>query len=317
MQHEPAADVSSIDYLLVDGFSMMAFVAATEPLRIANRIAERPLYGWRVVSETGAPIAASNGMRVLPDISLDQATPAARFAVCSGFLNRAPLSEALRRRLCVLGGAGVTLGGIDTGCFALAEAGLLDGHTVTLHWESLPAFRERFPFVHAVESLYELGDQRFSCAGGMAATDMALAELAAEHGAAVADAVAEQLIHERAREPSDRQRHSIVKRLGVHNTALVRAIALMETQREPPLTIDEIARRIGRSPRQLQRLFDAELGTTPRAWYRDLRLDRARALVEETDRPLAEIAVAAGFAAGSSFARAFRQRHGAPPSALR
>ncbi|MES1937732.1 GlxA family transcriptional regulator [Salinisphaera hydrothermalis] len=312
-----AARLSTTAYLLVDGFSMMAFVAATEPLRIANRIAGETLYRWQLVSESGAEVTASNGMRVLVDARLDEITGSVRLAVCSGFLDGSSPSRAVLTRLRALDGAGAVLGGIDTGCFALAEAGLLDGQTVTLHWESLPAFRECYPLVHAVESLYEIGSRRFSCAGGMAATDMALAELAREHEPDLADAVAEQLIHDRARDPASRQRLSIVKRLGIHNAALVRAIALMETHLEPPLSLAVLAERVARSPRQLQRLFETELHTTPQAWYRDLRLDHARSLVEATDRPLAEIALAAGFSSATAFSRAFRNRFGQAPSGLR
>lgn len=296
---------------------MMAFVAATEPLRIANRIAGRTLFRWHLLSMDGAAVAASNGMRVLPDQALTSVVSLPRLAICSGFLEDVVPPRELTTRLRALDGGGTVLGGIDTGCFALAEAGLLDGYTVTLHWESLPVFRERYPLVRAVESLYEIGERRFSCAGGMAATDMALAELAAEGGPDLADAVAEQLIHERARDPANRQRLSIVERLGIHNASLVRAIALMETHLEPVLPLAEVAARVGRSPRQLQRLFEAELGATPSAWYRDLRLQRAKALVEESDRSLAEIAAATGFESAVAFSRAFRRRFGAPPSAWR
>ncbi|MGB7754644.1 MAG: GlxA family transcriptional regulator [Salinisphaera sp.] len=308
---------STTAYLLVDGFSMMAFVAATEPLRIANRLAGADLYVWRLLSESGGAVVASNGMRVLPDAGIGEAAVPARLAVCSGFLEAGRPSRALARWLRRCDAAGTALGGIDTGCFALAEADLLDGHTVTLHWESLPAFRERFPLVDAVESLYEIGARRFSCAGGMAATDMALANIAADHGPALARAVAEQLIHGRARDSEARQRQSIVKRLGVHKPTLVRAIALMENHLEAPLPLATIARRTARSPRQLQRLFEAELGATPRAWYRRLRLNRAATLVQETDRSMAEIAAACGFASATTFSRAFREQFGISPSQRR
>ncbi|MGN8160182.1 GlxA family transcriptional regulator [Salinisphaera sp. SWV1] len=312
-----AATPATTSYLLIDGFSMMAFVAATEPFRIANRLAGADLYAWRLLSESGGAVAASNGMRVLPDAGIGQAAIPARLAICSGFLEAGAPSRALARWLRRCDAAGAVLGGIDTGCFALAAAGLLDGRRVTLHWESLPAFRERFPLVAAVESLYEIGPRRFSCAGGMAATDMALAGIAADHGPVLARAVAEQLIHDRARDPDARQRQSIVKRLGIHSPPLVQAVALMENHLETPLPLAVIARRTARSPRQLQRLFEAELQATPGAWYRRLRLDHAATLIEETDRSMTEIAAASGFASTTTFSRAFRQQFGVSPSVWR
>lgn len=304
-------------YLLIDGFSMMAFMAATEPLRIANRLAGRTLYRWQLLSEQGGPVTASNGLRVLTDGAIGDVVRLSRLAVCSGFLDEDVPSAVLGRWLHGLDRKATVLGGIDTGCMVLAAAGLLDGHTVTLHWESLPVFRERFPWVHAVESLYEIGERRFSCAGGMAATDMRLAEIAADHGRELARAVAEQLIHDRARDPEAAQRQSIVERLDIHNAALVRAVALMETHLERPLLLTDIAQRVARSPRELQRLFAHHLQSTPGAWYRRLRLAHARQLVEATDRPLAEIATASGFVSITAFSRAFRRCFDCSPSSLR
>lgn len=305
--------------MLIDGFSMMAFVAATEPLRIANRLLDQSAYEWSMIG-AGRPndaVVASNGMRVLPDAHMTTIETLPWLAVCSGFRSHVGSSTALYRWLARLDRQATTLGGIDTGCFALAEAGLLDGQVVTLHWESLPAFRERFSAVTAVESLYETGDRRFSCAGGMAATDMMLADIRQRHGAALAAAVAEQLIHARARVPDSRQRRSLVERLNSHDPVLVRAVALMESHIESPLSLAEIARRAGRSPRAVERAFQAALGCSPGAHYRALRLARARDLLRATDRSMTDIALACGFSSPARFSRVFKNHVGVAPSAWR
>lgn len=306
-----------IGYLLIDGFSMMAFVAATEPLRIANRIAGRGLFRWQLISEDGAAVTASNGMRVLPDHAIANTARLPSVAVCSGFLADEPPSDRLAHWLRRLSAAGSTLGGIDTGCFLLAQAGLLDDVRVALHWESLPAFRERFPLVPAVESLYELGARRFSCAGGMAAADMMLDIIEREYGSELAHGVAEQLIHDRMRDARSRQRLSIVQRLGVHHSGLVRAIALMETHLDEPIAQSELAERVGLSSRQLQRLFADELASTPAAWYRRLRLEQARQLLRDTDMSVTEIALAVGFRSAAAFSRAYRQHFDHAPGRAR
>ena len=252
-------------FVLIDGFSMMAFVAATEPLRIANRLLDRPAYEWSMIG-AGRPqeaVAASNGMRVLPEAHIATVEAVPWLAVCSGFRSAVGSSATLQRWLARLDRQGTVLGGIDTGCFALAEAGLLDGRVVTLHWESLPEFRERFPAITAVESLYETGQRRFSCAGGMAATDMMLADIRQRHGATLAAAVGEQLIHARARLPDSRQRRSLVERLNSHDPVLVRAVALMESHIETPLSLADIARRAGRSSRAVERAFQTGLDCSP------------------------------------------------------
>jgi len=317
------AEPEPIGYLLVDGFSMMAFVAATEPLRVANRIAERELFRWLVITENGAPATASNGMRLLPDHAATDLAQLPSLAICSGFLDSPSReqsqsqgfgpSQRLRAWLHGLDKRGCTLGGIDTGCFWLAEAGLLDGQTVTLHWESLPTFRERFAAVTAVESLYEIGERRFSCAGGAAATDMTLELIARRSGHGLATAVAEQLLHARLRGPDTAQRQPLPRRLNTHNQAVVQAVALMETHIETPLSASEIAARVGLSLRQLQRLFEADLSSTPADWYRNLRLARARQLLIETDTAIVSVGAACGFTSAAAFSRAYRRHFNCSP----
>ena len=83
-----------------------------------------------------------------------------------------------------------TLGAIDTGAFVLAQARLLRGHPVTLHWEAQSAFKERFPAITVTQELFEWGERRISCAGGTAAMDMVLALIGQRHGQALAIAEA-------------------------------------------------------------------------------------------------------------------------------
>ncbi|WP_163577239.1 GlxA family transcriptional regulator [Halomonas faecis] len=302
-----------VGFLLLPRFSMMAFFSAVEPLRIANRISGRELFDWQLISEDGGPVTASNGMTLLADRAIGDVHSLPSLAVCSGFAPEAHHSRPLMAWLHRLDQAGCVLGGLDTGGFVLAAAGLLDGERVTLHWESLPAFRERFPAIETSEELFELGERRFSCAGGAAAMDMALEVIARRHGARLAIDVSEQLIHERLRSRSDRQRMTLVRRLGTHNPRLIEAVATMERHLEAPLSLGELARRSGVSLRQLQRLFEGELGVSPQQWYLRLRLERARHLLAETDLDILAVGLACGFASSSSFSRAFRAYYGHSP----
>ncbi|RCV88413.1 GlxA family transcriptional regulator [Billgrantia montanilacus] len=307
----------TLGFLLLPRFSMMAFFSAVEPLRIANRIAAQPLFDWTLLSEDGQPVTASNGMTLLADCAIADVHQLPSLAVCSGFGPEQTLSRPLMAWLHRLNQANCVLGGLDTGGFLLAEAGLLEGERVTLHWESLPAFQERFPSIETSDELFELGERRFSCAGGAAAMDMALEVIARRHGSGLAIDVSEQLIHERIRTRSDQQRMSLARRLGIHNRRLVEAISLMERHQELSLPLSEVAHRSGLSLRQLQRLFEQNLGTSPREWYRHLRLERAWHLLIESDMEVMSVGLACGFASGSSFSRAFRTRYGLSPREVR
>ncbi|WP_043532157.1 GlxA family transcriptional regulator [Litchfieldella xinjiangensis] len=306
-----------IGFLLLPRFSMMAFFSAVEPLRIANRIADRELFKWWVISPEGEPVSASNGMTLLVDGSLETAPRLPSLAICSSFEPEDTLTHALLKWLNRLAQSNCVLGGLDTGSFILARAGLLEGQRVTMHWESLPAFRERFPEIEAVESLYEVGPRGFSCAGGAAAMDMTLDLITRRHGEALATAVSEQLIHARMRTHQDQQRMALTQRLGTHKHALIEAVTLMEANIETPLGIKHIAERIGISLRQLQRLYEQELGERPRDYYLSIRLNHARQLLLETDRDILSVGLASGFTSASSFSRAYRQRYGMSPSLSR
>lgn len=306
-----------VGFLLLPRFSMMAFFSAVEPLRIANRISGRPLFAWTLISEKGGLVTASNGMTLLTDQAIGEVHSLPSLAVCSGFEPEAHLTRPLMAWLNRLDQAGCILGGLDTGGFALAVAGLLDGEKVTLHWESLSSFRERFPAIDTCDELFELGERRFSCAGGTAAMDMALEVITRRHGEQLAIDVSEQLIHERLRSRDDQQRMTLARRLGTHNRRLVEAVALMEHHLEVPLTLAEVASRSGVSSRQLQRLFEQELGSSPRQWYLQLRLAQARRLLTETDLDILSVGLACGFTSSSSFSRAIRTHFGRSPRQLR
>lgn len=303
-----------VDYLLIDGFSMMAFISATEPLRIANRVARKPLFRTRIITLDGSSATGSNGMSLIADHGIGDDIRSSSMAICSGFLPRGNPPSAVIRWLSRLDRAGCTLGGLDTGCIWLAAAGLLEGERVTLHWESLPGFRERFPSIEAVESRYEIGHRRFSSAGGTAAMDLTLEMIARRHGRALSLAVSEQLIHDRTLAADSGQRQPLAKRLSTHHPAVVRAAALMESHIEQPLALSEIARQAGVSQRQLQRLFAVELNTTPKSWYLKKRLAHARQLIIDTELTMTDIMVASGFNSQAVFSRAYRAVYGQAPS---
>ncbi len=252
-----------ISFLLLPGFSAIGFMSAVEPLRVANRF-RGELYRWRILSLDGAPVAASNGISINADAAIDGVSDARLLFVVAGFEPLACYTRELAVWLKRLERAGATLGGIDTGSFVLAEAGLLgDEDNVTVHWEALSAFRERYPSLNASQELFEIGARRITCAGGTASIDMMLDLIGREHGAALASAVSEQFVVSRIRQRSDHQRMEIAARYGVHNRKLIQVIGVMEQHMEEPLTPDRLAQEIGVTRRQLERLFCASLKDTP------------------------------------------------------
>ena len=221
--------------------------------------------------------------------------------------------EALIEQLRQCAQRGVRLGGIGTGAWLLARAGVLDGFRATIHWPYSALFVERFPQVIASGHLYSIDRQRLSCAGGQASLDMMLALIGEMFGTDTQADVLEQLGIERVREATERQRIPLTARIGGGQPKLTEAVALMEANFEEPLPTEEIARLVGVSRRQLERLFKQHLSSLPSRYYLEMRLSRARQLLRETSQSILQIGLSCGFSSGPHFSSAYRAHFGVTP----
>lgn len=305
--------VTRVGFLLIPGFALMSYASAIEPLRAANVLTGRALYRWRHISIQGSEIVASNGVRIQADASVADVGRMDAIIVCAGgnpqTFDHPPTMAFLRK----VARHGVRLGGVSAGPFLLAQAGLLDGYRCTVHWEHIPAFTETFPFLQLSRSLFEIDRDRFTCAGGIAALDMMHALIRIDHGPSVASAVSDWFLQTEVRRGEVAQRLSPTERFGVHHPKLVRALSRMEENIEQPLSSGRLAEWAGVSVRQLERLFARHLRTTIGRRYAQMRLERARLLLRQTTLPVAEVALATGFANPMNFSRAYRERFGLTP----
>ena len=295
-----------VSFLLIPNFSMSAFTAMLEPMRLANYSTGRTLYEWEILSRDGAPVTASNGIRVIADRGVADASRLDNVVVCSGLDAQLYHDNVVFGWLRRWAREGANVGAVCTGAHVLAHAGLLNGYRCTIHWENLESFREAFPDLDIQPELFEVDRDRFTCAGGVAASDMMLTEIARRHGAETAAAVSELFMHERIREGHDNQRLPLQARLRISHPRLIQAIAEMERNVEEALTREEIAARVGLSRRQLERLFRRYLNTSPARYYLRLRLERARLLLTQSTMPVTEIAFACGFTSASHFSKCYR-----------
>jgi transcriptional regulator GlxA family with amidase domain len=303
--------------LLIPGFAMMSYASALEPFRAANTLAGRPLYTWRHISPDGRPVEASSGLVLAVDGGPGEGERPDMLFVCAGG-NPALFDDAATFAwLRTLARQDIVIGGVSGGPVILARAGLLDGFRATVHWEHAPAFAEDFPDVTLVPSLYQIDRRRLTCAGGVAALDLMHQVIAEAHGAELARAVSDWFLQAHVRPGGGGQRLPPRERLGISSPPLEKVVTAMEGQLEEPLRRTALAALAGLSPRQLDRLFAAHLGTSPERFYLSLRLDRARQLLRQTGLSVTEIAVATGFASGSHFSRAYRQKFGTAPTGER
>lgn len=307
----------SIGFLLVDTFAMLPFVSALEPLRAANRFSGRALYQWHLLGSTEGDAVANNGMRVGVEAGIADDRRLDRIIVCGPYEPSKYQDNAVFRGLRQHASRGTLMGALDSGSYLLAQAGLIRGRRCTIHWENLPGFREAFPHILVSDELYEVDEGLFTCAGGTAALDMMLSLIHDDHGSALATQVADLFISTRSRAGSDPQRRSIVERSGIYHAGLVSCIELMEANLEQPLTTGELASMTGLSTRQLERLFQAHLSTTPTLYYQRLRLDAGQNLLQQTTLSVTEVAAAVGFSSADYFSRRFRAQFGCSPTESR
>lgn len=314
----PTREPIRLAFLLAPQFSMMAFSAALEPLRAANRISGRTLYAWHLVSADGRPVTASNGIRIAVRGDLKQARDIDMLVVCVALDPLQLQSDRqLRGHLRRLASHGCLVGGITGGPFALADAGLLDGRRCTVHWEYTEMFHARHPRARLTNDLFVVDRGVFTCSGGTAALDLMLHFIGEQHGADLALAVAEQFIHPRIRAQDDQQRMATHARYGVRSAKLAQAIRIMERTVGEPMSLTRVAAQVGLSTRQVERLFARDLHASPRRFHRELRLDRARRLLRDSSESIRSIAVECGFASTSHFSAAYRRRYGHTPTVER
>lgn len=304
-------------FVLVPEFSMIAFTAAIEPLRAANRVAGKQLYTWQVATVDGEPVIASNGVQVQPDTSLDEAPHCEVLIVCAGLNPIENASDALAAKLRMQARHCDAVGGVCTGSMLLAKAGLLEGYRCTIHWENLIGFTESFPDLEITSRLYEIDRNRFTCSGGITPLDMMIHFIALDFGRKLATDVAELMVHHFAREAHEPQRLSILERTGVRHPKLLRAIELMEASIELPVSLEKIAAQAELSARQMERLFQMHFQSTPSRYYLKLRLGRAQHLLRHTSMSVVEIALASGFASQAHFTKCYRESYGNTPRAER
>ncbi|KPD11181.1 GlxA family transcriptional regulator [Phaeobacter sp. 11ANDIMAR09] len=300
-------------FVLLDKFSMLSFASAVECLRIANRMAGREAYSWTLLGEGGENVTCSAGTTFAVDGDLGDLQRDDTVLVCAGVNVQGATSKKLLAWLRREARKGVMIGGLCTASYVLAKAGLLDGKRATIHWENIDSFAEEFEEVTLTKSVFVIDNNRMSTAGGTSSIDLMLKLLANDQGEDLANAVADQLIYSSIRTDQDTQRLSIPTRIGVRHPKLSMVIQMMEANIEEPISPSILAQDVGMSTRQLERLFRRYLNRSPKRYYMELRLQKARNLLMQTDMSVINVALACGFASPSHFSKCYRAHYDTTP----
>ncbi|WP_190324534.1 GlxA family transcriptional regulator [Pseudomonas profundi] len=308
-----SSEQRKIAFLMWPGSHPAAMMAGLSVLRSANRMAGFECYTAQCLTLDEEPILSDDGWQ-LPARPWTEDMAFDRFWIVADlFAPPDSLAPSIILRWREMIRDGVMLGGIEGGVFPLALAGLMDEHRCAVHWRVIDEFRERFPAVQATTQLFEQDRARLTSSGGQATADLFLTLVAEDHGAELAALVAEDLVVERIRDGSERQRVPLRNRLGSTHPKLTQAVILMESNIEEPLTTDEIARHVCVSRRQLERIFKQYLNSVPSQYYLELRLNRARQMLLQTSKSIIQVGLSCGFSSGPHFSSAYRNCFGVTP----
>ncbi|MEO0372162.1 MAG: GlxA family transcriptional regulator [Pseudomonadota bacterium] len=300
-------------FVLLDNFSLLCFAAALDCLRIANRMADRELYRWAFAGEGGETVECSAGTRFQLDLGLEELNRDDTLLLCGGTNVQYTATKKMLNWLRREARRGLVVGGLCTAAYVMARAGLLDGKKATIHWENHDAFLEEFEEVELTKSVFVTDGNRMSTAGGTSSVDLMLKLIADRHGEKLANAVADQLIYASIRTDQDTQRLSVPTRIGVRHPKLSQVIQMMEANIEEPISPALLAKEVGMSTRQLERLFRRYLNRSPKRYYMELRLQKARNLLMQTDMTVINVALACGFASPSHFSKCYRSHYNTTP----
>lgn len=300
-------------FVLLDQFTMLCFSSAVEALRIANRMSGQELYQWTLAGEGGEYAQCSAGIWFRLESDLVEVTRDDVILLCGGIDVAGSTTKRLLSWIRREARKGPVIAGLCTAGYTLAKAGLLDGKRATIHWENQDSFAEEFDEVTLTKSVFVVDGNRITTAGGTASIDLMLKLIAEDHGEDLANLVADQLIYTSIRTDQDTQRLSIPTRIGVRHPKLGQVIRMMEQNIEDPISPAQLAMDVGMSTRQLERLFRRYLNRSPKRYYMELRLGKARNLLMQTDMSVINVALACGFASPSHFSKCYRAHYDTTP----
>lgn len=318
--HETPANTRRVAFILLEHFSMMAFTGAVDALVTTNLMKASTVYEVLVVGAEPKATVSDLGIEVATEFSLEdfdtESLHVDVLIVCGGLRVQPKSTPLLRSRLRSADSQGVLLGGLWNGAYFLADAGLLSGYQCAYHPDGRAMMAEQFWDVTITNRSFIVDRNRLSCAGASSSLSMMLEVVRADCGNAVVGAVEEMLSCDKGIDLPDistlhvDQNHTLPEKLKI-------SLQLMKNNIEEPLSISEIANWVNISRRQLERMFCTYVSASPSRYYMELRLTRARQLLQQTNKPVAEVAVATGFVSISHFRSCFYQLFEATPGQFR
>lgn len=304
-----------VGYLLTEGFQIMSLATQTV-FEFANIVAGKAVYRLENFSVGGGTVCSSLGMSVE---TLPLAAPglADTWMVTGTLTPLTPPGEEVLASVRGFVDAARRTAGLCTGCFVLAQAGVLDGRRATTHWAYANKLRELHPKIDVEEDrIFIVDGSIWTSAGMTAALDMALGMVEKDLGNEIARSVAHKMVMHQRRSGGQSQ-HSELLSLSPRTDRIQSALDYARGHLSRPLSVEELAQVAHLSPRQFTRVFTAETGQSPAKAIEGLRLEAARLMIEQSRHSLEVVAKETGFRDRRHMREVFIRGFGVPPQAVR
>jgi transcriptional regulator GlxA family with amidase domain len=314
-------DVATIGVLVYDGVQSLDVTGPMDVFAVANARAggRAPVYAPCTIGRDARPVRTEGHVTIVPDTTLVDAPPLDTLVIPGGAGSRVVNGDVALLdwiRTCAAGARRVV--SVCTGLYILAATGLVDGRRVTTHWAHAADVQARHPQLRVEADHLFLHDGRFHTSGGLTAgLDLALSLVEDDHGAAVALAVARELVMYMKR-PGNQAQFSAPLDAQTRGSGRLRTLVdWLVDHLDEDLGVERLAERMAMSPRHFSRLFADTFDSTPARYVERLRLERACVLLTSGTLAIDRIAATIGFASADAFRRAFRTRYGASPNDYR
>jgi transcriptional regulator GlxA family with amidase domain len=305
--------MKKLGLILFPGFQIVDLAAVTV-FELANGLGGKPVYDIAMLSETGGPVVSSSGVRV---DTMTFGQHAFDTLLVAGAMQRVHSSTVFVDFLRKASAASRRTASICTGAFLLAEAGLLDGRRATTHWSAARELQRLYPKVRVEEDrIFINEDKLWTSAGMTACIDLCLAMVEEDLGRDASRAIARKMVVYHRRSGGQSQFSALLE-LEPKSDRIQTALSYAKRNLRKELSVDELADAANLSRRQFSRAFRVETGQSPARAVETLRVEAARAMIEEGNHPIDIVARENGFSDPERMRRAFIRAYGMPPQAIK
>ena len=316
---ERAEKTWQVGFALLENFSMMAFTGAVDALVTANLLSNSEQFVFTFYGENDDFVKSDLNIDVSVTGSFTGITPQKLdvLLVCGGLRTKLEVQPKLQSILQQAARLPCRIGGVWNGSYILAQAGIMQGYECTIHPENYALMSEVFPNVNVSKKPYVIDRERFSSAGATSTLGLMLSLIGKLSDENLMRSVESILNVDSVLGEATDGSLTMLPSNPTFPESLKTILSLMDTHIDEPLSAIQLADSVGLSRRQMERMFQKYMDTSPARYSLELRLNRAHQLLRQSNASVVNVSVACGFTSATHFSHCFKDYFGMSPSEAR